>query len=98
MLNPSGYSIITDPGASRPLEHDTFTCAHCRFITFTSGGVGKPLQVAMIKSDGSVTLVDANFCRSCFQYHCPKPSCFECVPAMKKIEDEEKAARRLILP
>ena len=92
MLNPSGYSIITDPAAGRPIEHDTFTCAHCGFITFTSGGVGKPMQVVVMSADGIPRTMDARKCGTCWQWVCPKASCNDCQSRFAKIEAEEKAA------
>lgn len=98
MLRAEGYSIITSPG-ERAKEHDTFTCAHCNFITFTKPGIGQPLQVVVIQNDQSIVMKDAGFCRSCFRHICPKcEKLRECTPLMAKIEAEEAEARRLILP
>lgn len=98
MLNPGGYSIITEPG-ERAKETDTYSCAHCNAITFTKPGFGRPLQVAVIKKDLSVEMVDAPFCRNCYRHICPRCTKFECVPLEKKIEIEEAASRKaLILP
>lgn len=98
MLKAEGYSVINNPG-ERALEHDTFTCGHCMAITFTKAGLGGPLQVAMIQADGSVRMIDAGFCRSCWRHICPRcQNNFECVPYQKKIDIEETAARKLILP
>lgn len=97
MLKAEGYSIITAPG-ERPVEQDTFTCGHCNAISLTSPGFGKPLQVAVVRADGSVYMKDAGFCRNCFRHICPRCENFECVPLEKKLELEERAARRLILP
>lgn len=94
MLKPGGYSIITDPGA-RPVEHDTFSCAHCGFITFTKAGWG-PMQVAVIRKDGSMYMKDVAKCFKCDEYVCPRCEGGECMPKMKRIEQEEKAARKAI--
>lgn len=98
MLKAEGYSVINAPG-SRPLEHDTITCAHCGFITFTKGGLGTPLTVAVVHLDQSVTMREVKRCHSCWGYICPKCEAIgECNPRMKRIEEEEKQALRLILP
>lgn len=98
MLKAEGYSVITEPG-KRSLEHDTFTCAHCNAITFTSPGFGKPLQVAIVGWKGDVRMQDAGFCRLCYRHICPRCEAKkECTPLMKKIEEEEAIARKLILP
>lgn len=97
MRNPSGYSVITEPG-QRAVEHDTISCAHCGFINFTVGGFGRPLQVAVIKGDGTTEMRDAAKCFTCDEYICPRAGCRECVPKLKRIEREEAAARKLILP
>lgn len=98
MLNPAGYSIITEPG-KRDVEHDTFTCGHCGHITFTEGGIGKPPTVVVIKMDQSVEVTEVHRCMRCWRYICPRcqRTPFECVPLEKKVEQEEKAAR-LIIP
>ena len=100
MRNAGGYSIITDPAVGRPIEQDTFTCAHCNAITFTREGLGKPLQVAVIRVDGSVTMKDAGFCRRCYRHICPRcENSFECTPIEKRLEEDEKAWRGgIILP
>lgn len=98
MLNPQGYSIITEPG-KRDVEHDTFTCGHCGFITFTEGGIGKPPTVVVIKGDNSVEVKEVGRCFKCWRFICPRceRTPFECTPVEAKVEAEEKAAR-LILP
>jgi hypothetical protein len=95
MRNPTGYSIVTAPG-ERVVEHDTFTCAHCRQITFTKGGLTSPLQVAIIKADGSVQMRDVAKCFRCDEYVCPRCEGGECYPGMKRIEEEEKLARIIL--
>jgi hypothetical protein len=97
MLRAEGYSIITSPG-ERDKEHDTFTCAHCNAITFTKSGLNGPLEVAVIKVDGSVEMKPAAFCRNCFRHICPRCDGKDCVPLMKKIECEEVQSRKLLMP
>lgn len=102
MRTAGGYSTIMSPG-ERALEQDTFTCAHCSAISFTKPGWDKPLQVAVIRNDGSVFMKDAGFCRKCYRHICPRcENTFECTPIEKRMEDEEKAWRRsgggVILP
>lgn len=93
MLKPSGYSIVTEPG-KRNLEHDTFTCAHCRAITFTRGGIGQPLVVVVIGNDGKIRTEEVRRCFNCYEYICPRKECDVCVPALKKIEEEELESYR----
>lgn len=100
MLKAEGYSIINNPG-ERVVEHDTLTCGHCGFITFTQAGVaGGPPRLAVIQFDNSITMRDVHRCRSCWRFVCPKceKTAFECMPYEAKIELEEKTARKLILP
>lgn len=98
MLKAEGYSVIMSPG-ERDKEHDTFSCAHCNYITFTKPRVDGPLQVVVIKNDQSVVLQDAGFCRKCFRHICPKcEKLRNCTPLLAKIEAEEATARQLILP
>lgn len=97
MLKPTGYSIITDPDAPRPIEHDTFTCNHCRAITFTKAGHGV-LTCAVIGPGGVVAMKEVHKCRNCMQEICPRCEGKPCVHWEKAMEEEEAAARRLILP
>lgn len=95
MLKPEGYSIITAPGA-RDVEHETSTCAHCQAISLMRAGFG-PAQVKVMRADGSHYFVEAPFCRGCFRHICPRKECGEqCVPFEKRLEIEERAARRMI--
>lgn len=96
VLKAEGYSIINSPG-ERAIEHDTFTCGHCNFITFTKG-IGSKMQVVVIQNDQSVTVKDAGFCRKCWRYICPRCENFDCTPLEAKLDAEEKQARKLILP
>jgi hypothetical protein len=91
MLKAGGYSIITTPGA-KPIEHDTFTCAHCGFVTFTKSGFGC-MEVAVIQFDHAVTMRQVSRCRRCFEYICPKCEGRDCTPRLASIEAEEKKAR-----
>lgn len=91
MRNAGGYSVITSPG-EHDVEHDTFSCAHCGFITFTKAGWG-PMQVAVVRSDGSVFMKDVSKCFKCDEYICPRCVGKDCMPKMKRIELEEKEAR-----
>ena len=93
MRNPQGYSVITNPG-ERAIEHDTFSCAHCGHITFTKGTWGN-MQVAIIKGDGNVTMRDVHKCFRCDEYICPRCVGQECTPKFKRIEQEERAARKI---
>lgn len=100
MLKAEGYSLITDPG-QRAVEHDTITCGHCGFITFTAPGrAGDPPRLAVIQFDNSVTMREVHRCRKCWRFVCPKceKNVFECTPLEAKIEAEENAYRKLILP
>ena len=98
MLNAGGYSVTFAPG-ERDVERDTYSCAHCGFITFTNPGFGRPLQVAVITKDLSVEMRDAPFCRSCYRHICPRCEGKDCVPIEKKVDLEEAAARKgIILP
>ena len=95
MRNAGWYGETFAPG-ERTKEEDAYGCAHCQAISFVRPGFGKPLQVAMVKRDGSVTMVDAPFCRNCYQYICPRCEGKPCVPKEKMIEEMEKAARKVI--
>jgi hypothetical protein len=102
MRSAGGYSVITEPG-KRDVEHDTFSCAHCNAITFTQPGWGKPLQVAVVRVDGSIMMKDAGFCRKCYRHICPRcENKFECTPVEKRLDDEEREWKRsrggVILP
>lgn len=102
MFRAEGYSIITAPG-ERAIEQDTYTCGHCNAISFTKPLVGGTLQVAVVQNDGSVRMQPAGFCRKCWRWICPRCEAaagrgFECVPLEAKIEAEEAAARKLIMP
>lgn len=94
MLNSPGYSIITEPG-KRDIEHDVFTCGHCQSITFTKSGHGR-MQVLIMKNDGTQEMRECGFCRNCYRYICPRCEGMPCYPAEKRIEEEEKLARRFI--
>lgn len=98
VLNPSGYSVINEPGA-RAKEHDTFTCGHCGFITFTQPRVNGPLMLAVIQFDQSITMREVHRCRKCFRHVCPKceNNLFSCTPYEAKIEAEEALARKALI-
>lgn len=74
-----GYSVITSPG-ERSVEHDITKCAHCQSIIFLK---------AMCKPEDA-----PNFCMNCFAPVCKRHECKECVPFLKKIEEEERKALR----
>jgi len=96
MHRPGGYSIITEPG-KRPVEHDTFTCAHCPRISFVKAGNGNP-AVVVIRADGTNYLLEAIRCYKCWDWVCPVcAKSPECTPRMRCIEIEEAQAKRRIL-
>lgn len=94
MRNASGYSVINSPG-ERSLEHDTFSCAHCGKIEFTRGLWGN-FQIAVIKGDGTVEMRDVHKCFRCDEYICPRCVGKDCEPKFKRIEREEREARRIL--
>ena len=94
MRNAQGYSVIVNPG-DRPLEHDTFSCAHCGNMTFTKGMWGN-MQVAVIKGDGTTLMRDVHKCFRCDEYICPRCVGKECEPKFKRIEREEREAKLLL--
>lgn len=94
MRNAEGYSVIVSPG-ERPVEHDTATCGHCQQITFTQSTMGKP-QVLVFRADGSHVMRDIGFCRNCFRHICPRCEGKDCLPFEKRIDAEERVARRLV--
>lgn len=77
--NAAGYSIITSPG-ERAIESDISKCAHCQAVIFLKP-LCKPSEAP-------------NFCMNCYQPVCDKPACQECVPFMRKVEEEERKAIR----
>lgn len=100
MLKAGGYSIITDPAARGPIEHDTFSCAHCGKVEFVRPGFHSTPQVVVIKADGSNELRDAERCPHCWEFICIKASCrARCMPKFKAVEIEEAAEikRKIIL-
>lgn len=99
MRNAGGFAETILPGA-RTIERDTYTCGHCQNISFTEnvtvGGTRK-LQVLLFRSDGSHVMADAGFCRNCFRHICPRCDGKPCVPFEKRLDDEERSARGLII-
>lgn len=82
MRAPGGYATWTDPAAARPVERDTFTCAHCSRIV-----VVEPI------CDPSAA---GGFCRQCMAHLCTR--CANrgvCDPFMRKLERAEARDRLL---
>jgi hypothetical protein len=94
MRDPQGYSIVTDPRFSRPIERDTTTCGHCNAVSFTEREAGKP-QVLIFRMDGTHYMKDVGFCRKCWRYICPRcEGKRDCTPFEAKLEIEEAVARK----
>ena len=95
MRNAPGYSIITSPG-ERAVENDVTKCAHFQRVMLLAPGFSAPFMM-VFRADGSHYMRDSVKCLNCYQHICPACEAKrECVPFEKKVDEEEKAARRLI--
>ena len=94
---PPGYATVIDPDAPGGLiEYDTTTCPHCGFVAMTKGLSGN-LEVLVFRADGTHYMKPAGFCRNCFQHVCPKCDGKPCDNRFRRLDDEEKAARKIII-
>jgi len=59
------------------VEGDTLQCVHCGCHFFTKPGSGK----------------QRGWCMRCNGPHCGRANCWECVPFMKRIEQQEARER-----
>lgn len=74
MLRPGGYATLTSPDGLK--EADTFTCGHCNAIRHVKAGQD-PASIG-------------GLCKCCMELICERCVGEECVPLMKRIEQEEK--------
>ncbi|SRR6266567_8086756 len=97
MRQPGGYATIIDPNARQLVqEHDTFTCPHCGSVSMTRSAATGKLETMVFRADGTHYMREAGFCRSCFQHVCPRCDGKPCDNRFRRMEDEEKLARKLI--
>ena len=82
MRRPGGYSIITDPNFSQPIESDTFTCKHCNFVVFV-----KP-RCDPADMGGRCYVCDGLICPKCVNLD-------KCDPLEKKLLRSEARGRML---
>lgn len=97
MLKPQGYATIIDPDARQQVqEFDTITCPHCGGVSMTRAGTTSKYEVLVFRADGTHYMKEAGFCRGCFQPICPRCDGKPCSNRFKRMEEEERAARKLL--
>lgn len=79
MWRPGGYAVAVTPDGAKPIECDTFTCAHCNSVIL--------LQKPSTDIGG--------FCRCCMRAVCSTcVGKGVCSPFMRRVEQAEQAQYR----
>ena len=98
MRNPMGYATIIDPTASRLTEEfDTITCPHCGTVAMTKAAMTGCVEVLIYRADGTHYMREVSRCLKCYQHVCPKCEGKPCSNRFARLDEEERAAARIII-
>lgn len=77
-----GQITVLDADHSTIFEGSMRNCCHCEMVWTYRPGSG----------------INRGFCLKCERHTCGKDVCFICYPAEQRLEDMERAARKLMTP